>query len=306
MLWGQELYTVLCASIATMRRARPQDHCPPPPPAMRTPHPPLTIRELSSLDDYDACVALQDDTWGHGFSERVPGAILRVAQKIGGVAAGAFDPDGRLLGFVFGMTGVQQGALVHWSDMLAVRPEARGLGLGERLKQHQRAVVLPLGVHRMLWTADPLVARNAHFNINHLGALPVEYVENMYGAHTGSVLHGAMPTDRFVYQWLLDGADAPVVRSGRADPGDDGLPMAIGTEPDGTPVAIPTVDATQVRVTIPHDLTAVQAESASRALAWRIAVRAAFSVRLAQGMRVTRFVRGHEKSLPYYVLSAAR
>ena len=70
----------------------------------------LIIRDLSSLSDYADCVTLQDETWGAGFSERVPTAILRVSQLIGGVAAGAFDETGRLVGFVFGMTGLRNRA----------------------------------------------------------------------------------------------------------------------------------------------------------------------------------------------------
>ena len=66
----------------------------------------ITIRDLVSLADYEACVALQRDTWGQEFSESVPTAILSVSQKIGGVTAGAFDDTGRLVGFVFGMTGL--------------------------------------------------------------------------------------------------------------------------------------------------------------------------------------------------------
>ena len=263
----------------------------------------LTIRDLASLADYEACVALQDEIWGHGFSERVPGAILRVSQKIGGVTAGAFTADHQLIGFVFGMTGIKDRQLVHWSDMLAVRPDARGLGLGDVLKQHQADAVRRLGVALMFWTADPLVARNAHFNINHLGAFPREYVENMYGEHTGSVLHGAMPTDRFVYHWQLDGRGQ--TRAGRPAEGDAGLPAAITIRADGTPIAVTPVDAPHVRVPLPHDLTVVQAASGDRALAWRIAVRAAFT-RLRDGYAVTRFVRGTDDALPYYVLSAPR
>jgi predicted GNAT superfamily acetyltransferase len=266
-------------------------------------HPGVVIRDLESLGDYDACVALQDDIWGHGFSERVPGAILRVAQKIGGVAAGAFDPSGRLVGFVFGMTGLRAGALVHWSDMLAVRPETRGSGLGEALKHFQRDAVRTLGVHHMLWTADPLVARNAHFNINHLGAVPAEYAENMYGDNTGSVLHGAMPTDRFVYRWQLD-LPSPQQRDGMPAATDAKIPSAISVDAEGTPIAATTGNAEEVKVHVPHDLSEVQQKSASQALAWRLAVRAAFASRLGHGYHVSRFVRGQGNALPYYVLTS--
>src|SRR5688572_392345 len=67
----------------------------------------ITIRDLHSLKDYTDCVAIQEATWGAGFAERVPTAILRVGQKIGGVSAGAFDENGRMVGFVFGLTGVR-------------------------------------------------------------------------------------------------------------------------------------------------------------------------------------------------------
>lgn len=276
-------------------------------PASDTPTPHtanVTIRELSSRADVDACLALQDDTWGHGFTERVPGAILTVAQKIGGVAAGAFDADDRMLGFVFGMTGVKDGQLVHWSDMLAVTPNARGAGLGDRLKHYQRERVQALGVTAMLWTADPLVARNAHFNINHLGAVPVEYVENMYGEHTGSALHGGLPTDRCVYRWEFGVAERGRVRLERA--ADDAIPAALSIDAAGAPTAADLPLATALRIHLPNDLEAIQRDSTDRALRWRLAVRIAFTAGFARGLSVTRFVRGTEHLLPYYVLTATR
>lgn len=265
--------------------------------------PPRHIRHFDSLADYDACVALQDETWGRGFAERVPGAILRVAQKIGGVAAGAFDETGRLMGFVFGMTGVRGGALVHWSDMLAVRPDAQGTRLGETLKLFQRDAVRALGVQEMFWTADPLVARNAHFNINHLGASPSEYVENMYGANTGSVLHGAMPTDRCVYRWDLSESVPDPARDGTPHSSDAATPSCIDIGTDGVPRAVSADSATAVRIPVPHDLSVVQASNPARAHDWRLAVREAFADRLARGERVTRFVRSQNGALPYYVVS---
>ena len=87
--------------------------------------------------------------------------------------------------------------------MLAVREHARGHHLGERLKHYQRDILRALGVETMYWTFDPLVARNAHFNLNRLGATIAEYMPNFYGSKTGSILHGALPTDRFVAQWAI-------------------------------------------------------------------------------------------------------
>src|SRR5205085_3600896 len=136
-------------------------------------------------------------TWGESFAEAVPGSILKICQKVGGVAAGAFEVGGeeRLLGFVFGLTGVRHGRLAHWSHMLAVLPEARDLGLGTRLKLYQRDLLLPLGVESVLWTFDPLEARNAHLNLNRLGAEVLEYVEDMYAGELGSELSKGIGTD---------------------------------------------------------------------------------------------------------------
>ena len=85
--------------------------------------PTLVVRPLEGMDEFRKCVALQEATWGQGFSERVPVSIQKVNGRIGGVNGGAFDPDGELVGFVFGMTGYVDGGPVHWSDMLAVRSD---------------------------------------------------------------------------------------------------------------------------------------------------------------------------------------
>lgn len=233
-----------------------------------------SIRDLSTQEDFSACVALQEATWGEGFSERVPPAILRVGQKIGGVSAGAFDESGKMLGFVFGLTGVRDGELVHWSDMLAVRRERRSQGIGEQLKQYQREKVVAIGVTSMLWTYDPLQAGNAHFNINHLGAMPIEYVPDMYG-NTGSTLHGSLPTDRFIVRWEL--TSTPV--------------RAIGGD---------------TRVEIPADFNAEQRINPQRALEWRMTVRNEMTSRLADGYDVVGFHRATASDNPFYILERGK
>ena len=237
-----------------------------------------TVRPLRTHAEYRACVALQRATWGERFDDAVPASILGVVQRIGGVSAGAFDEADRMLGFVFGMTGVQDGRIVHWSDMLAVIPEARDRGVGRMLKSYQRRMAEAVGAEVMYWTYDPLVARNAHLNINVLGARPVEYVRDMYG-DTGSVLHAGLGTDRFVVAWPLGpGADR------RSMPDDAEMPDDAG--PDGG-----ALSDDLVRVEIPLDIHAVLARDAGRAAAWRAATREALERALALGYRVTGFAR---------------
>lgn len=263
----------------------------------------LSVRDLRTLEEYAECCEIQEETWGRGFSERVPAAILRVSQKIGGVTAGAFDGNDRMVGFVFGLTGVRDGKPVHWSDMLAVREEARGHHIGDRLKHFQREQVLRIGVETMLWTSDPLVARNAHFNINRLGARPVEYIENIYGANTGSTLHGALPTDRTVIAWPLARTHVPEPGASRERPGDVAVPLVNPLDAGALPCFVDPGGVDAARIQVPVDLTAVQRAGGDAAMRWRLAVRDAFNTLFAQGLVVQRFVRASGNALPYYVLS---
>lgn len=257
----------------------------------------IVLRRVETPDEYAECVRLQIETWGDGFTERVPATILRIAQYVGGVTAGAFapPPDGRLLGFVFGMTGMRNGRLVHWSDLLAVRPDARDHGLGTRLKHYQRELLLPLGVEAMFWTFDPLVARNAHLNLNHLGARVDEYVRDMYGPDTGSVTHAALGTDRFIVRWDLRAApELPEHASAAA--GHAARAPAVNAPRPGTdtPVDGELVDAPAVHVEVPPDITRLVDEAPDVARRWRETTRRAFLHYLGRGYRVAAFERGRD------------
>jgi len=226
-----------------------------------------------------------------------------VSQILGGVSAGAYNAQGRLVGFVFGMTGLRDGELVHWSDMLAVRPEARDTGLGRRLKLYQRDQVLARGVEKMHWTFDPLQARNAHLNFSKLGIVVREYAENMYG-QTDSPLHRGIGTDRFVALWLLGsdrvrdhletGPDETLVKE------IDDLPAALGAELKGAHPRPGTPDIElgndRVRVAIPSDIGSIMDDDLALALEWRIATRVVLQHYLGSGYEVRGFVRGRDTS----------
>jgi predicted GNAT superfamily acetyltransferase len=260
----------------------------------------VSIRRVETQAEYEECVRIEDEIWGAGFNERVPSTILRVGQYLGGVTAAGFAPDGRMLGFVFGLTGVREGELVHWSDLLAVRPEARDHGLGRRLKLYQRSLVVPLGVRRMFWTFDPLVAKNAHLNLNALGARVTDYVPDMYGIDTGSMLHSAVGTDRFVVAWDLTREPVDGHGAGVGQPPPDSL-IANPAGPDGPRSPRLEADAPEAYVVIPGDIQQVIASAPRSARAWRERTREAFLHYLGSGHRVSGFHRAGD--LAYYHLT---
>ncbi len=268
----------------------------------------VVIRTLSTYEEYTECVALQQHVWGENFADCVPSSLLMVNQKIGGLTAGAFDKDGKLLGFVFGLTGVKDKQLVHWSHMLGVREELRDLGLGRRLKLYQREQLIELGVEVIYWTFDPLVARNAHLNLNRLGAEITEYVPDMYGVDASSKLHQGLGLDRFIVEWHI--AEEHVVQtiSGQVQTDLHSFVTSpvINTRAseDGSPVPfhgeLPTLS--KLRIEIPADIQAVKAESIDIATQWRVTTRRVFVWYLEKSYKVKAFYRDLESNRCFYGL----
>ncbi|MGD8869918.1 MAG: hypothetical protein PVI01_20030 [Gemmatimonadales bacterium] len=267
----------------------------------------VTIRPLESHDDFRQCVALQYEIWGDDFGESAPPSILMVTQKVGGIAAGAFDDAGRLLGFVFGISGVRGGRLAHWSDMLGVREEARDLGLGRRLKAYQRNRLLQTGIDVAYWTYDPLESRNAHVNINRLGARPVEYVPDMYGEIVRSSLLSGLATDRFVVEWELSHPRVTAAIAGEPPElpaGSSAAPIvnAVWREGRPAPREVDLLDAASVRVEIPREIHNVKRDSMELAREWRASSRRAFLHYLTGGHAVLGFHREPASGRCFYVL----
>ncbi len=223
--------------------------------------------------DTAASVALQRDTWGDDFRELAPPALLQIAQKVGGLAVGAFDAAGSLVGFIFGLTGVREGQLTHWSHMLAVREDARDQGLGRQLKMHQRERLRTLGVRRIQWSYDPLVARNANLNLNGLRVSVLQYVRDMYGENPLSKTDSVIGTDRLVVEWIIAAPQAP-------------------------PVPAPV----EVLVEIPWDIQALKRSDPDAAVAWRTSTRRALEHYLGRGYHIAGFSREPDASRCYYVI----
>jgi predicted GNAT superfamily acetyltransferase len=264
----------------------------------------IEIRTLANRSEMQACVDLQKATWGEGFTDVVPASILKVCQRIGGVAVGAFDGDNALLGFVFGLTGVERGRIVHWSDMLAVRPEARNLGLGRRLKEYQRHAVRDLGGSVIYWTFDPLVGRNAHLNFNRLGVRLAEYVDDMYGI-TDSSLHGGIPTDRIIVAWPTrdEEIEAGVAEAERILESVDCRQSPIATPEWISGAAGAAILPHCIRVEIPADGESLLYDAPSEAARWRQLVRLGMRWGLNAGYTISAFYVDESAQRGYYLMT---
>ena len=159
--------------------------------------------------------------------------LLRAVQRNGGVALGAWVGE-QPAGFVFGFVGHAPGVgFYHYSQVAAIDDRFQGRGLGRALKLAQRDQVLAQGLTRMRWYFDPMRARNAHFNLEVLGADAVALERDLYGPGTGR--DRGFGTHRLVAEWALDRGP----RDSMAQPGHGEAAVAIPQDWDGLRSAEP-------------------------------------------------------------------
>ncbi|MFI6588068.1 GNAT family N-acetyltransferase [Embleya sp. NPDC050493] len=238
------------------------------------------IRELHMMEDFDAVSLLYADIWGSR-SGRTPisAEVMRALSHSGNYVAGAYE-DGRLVGASVAFFGEPVGISLHSHITGAVV----GRGVGLALKMHQRQWALAHRLSRITWTYDPLIRRNAYFNLTKLGARPEAYLASFYGLMDDAI-NGGDESDRILVAWDLTATFPPVVVELPA-----GAVHGLRNH-DGRPEAAAT-DAETVLVDLPDDIEALRLTDPGAARAWRLAVRETLGGLLAEGARVIGF---HER-----------
>jgi len=182
----------------------------------------IVLRPCHGFEEMEACVSLQIETWGYSDGDVIPRRLFTVAQRIGGQAIGAFDPESRMVGFAMALPGIKAGKPVSGSSadfaaarqspmpylhshMLAVTPGYRNAGIGRHLKLFQRQDAVSRGISLMEWTFDPLEIKNSFLNIHRLGVIVRSYTPDFYGV-SSSRLQGGLPTDRLHAEWWMNSA----------------------------------------------------------------------------------------------------
>ncbi|MBM7170287.1 GNAT family N-acetyltransferase [Streptomyces sp. G44] len=238
------------------------------------------VREVRELGELAAVAALFERVWGTAPGSSPMGTEqLRALSHSGNYVAGAFA-GGRLVGASAAFFAAPVGQTLH-SHVTGALP---GYAAGLALKRHQRDWSLARGLSRITWTYDPLVRRNAHFNLAKLGARPVEYLTGFYG-RVDDAINGGDDTDRLLVVWELTGP-GPTAAPVSAD-----AVTALAVR-DGLPV-VGRADSPTVLVEVPPDIAALRRTDPGAAEAWRLAGREVLGGLLAEGARVTGF---HERT----------
>jgi predicted GNAT superfamily acetyltransferase len=254
----------------------------------------VVVRELHDMRQLRAAQRLFEQVWrpAEGNPSPMNGELLRALAHAGCYVVGAFAGT-RMVGASAGFFTAPPDPTLH-SHITGVAPGREHRGVGFALKLHQRAWAVARGLATVAWTFDPLVARNAWFNLAKLGATPTGYLEDFYGPMSDAINAG-MASDRLLLTWRL--RDPAVAAACAGTPARPDVPagaepaLEVGAELE--PVAART-GAAAVTVAVPPDLERLEAGSRR---AWRAAVREALGGRLAEGAAVTGFLRQPDRYL---------
>lgn len=248
------------------------------------------ISELSHLEDLRELEELFTAIWERPHEPPVNSEILKALAHSGNYVAGA-RVGGRLVGGLVGWLGGTPSHELHMhSHILGVAAGSPVRGLGFALKQHQRSWCLERGVKVVEWTTDPLVRRNAYFNLCKLGAEALEYLVNFYGVMADG-LNVGQESDRLLISWSLDSAKAASAAAGRPTEqsvdellrDDAAAVLSVGEQ--GQPVP-QSSSARVLMCEVPEDIVALRRSDPAMARSWRLAVRQALGDAFAAGYRV--------------------
>jgi predicted GNAT superfamily acetyltransferase/N-acetylglutamate synthase-like GNAT family acetyltransferase len=279
----------------------------------------VSVREIETLEEMSVLFA---DVWGGGGVSPMNAHILRAMTLAGNYVAAAMQVGGGLVGGSAGFAAIRGAEPEIHSHVTAVRPELRRSGIGLAMKLHQRAWALDRSIRVITWTFDPLVRRNAVFNISRLGGRPTAYLQNVYG-NMGDEINRDGLSDRFWLRWELEtpAVEAAVegLRIGHPEAGEsgDGAPgegghgageggaaggdggggveasqvrLLLSASPTGAPELERVLEiepGVRYLVSVPQDIETMRRESPAMAAAWRQETRGIFTEILASGGRVS-------------------
>jgi predicted GNAT superfamily acetyltransferase len=253
----------------------------------------VVVREAVDRAEFDRICELFRQVWSEDPSDPAITPALLQALSFAGNYVAVADHGGAVVGACVGFHGLGAAGWDLHSHIAGVARQARGRSVGFAMKTHQRAWALRHGIDAITWTFDPLVRRNAYFNLTKLAAKSGVYLENFYGRMSDGINRGD-ETDRLLVEWRLSEEPVRSACAGRppklspADLRAAGAALGLSAGPGGRPVRGNT-DASTVLVEVPADIESLRTADSSSATQWRQSLREVLGGLLHEGATVTGF-----------------
>ncbi|HEY4898281.1 MAG TPA: hypothetical protein VIH79_01015 [Candidatus Nanopelagicaceae bacterium] len=227
----------------------------------------IEIRELHTLQEQFHARMVFDSVWPSSNESQITSNMLQAMVHSGSYLVGVFD-DRKVVGASFAFPSIAPEIHLH-SHMTAFIDGYRDRGLGTLVKMHQWSWAKARGYQSITWTYDPLVRRNARFNILKLGADLISYHPNFYG-NMADELNNGDESDRIMARWDTT-TIAPQPRNEILDP---------------------PIDADLIP--LPHDIVEIRRNDPELNQKYRFEVRIAFQDAFASGKKVIGFSANNE------------
>lgn len=249
---------------------------------------PVTIRILAGVQEQDQARRIFDEVWPSAEGTQITANLLQALVHNGTYVSGAFI-DNEIVAAAFAFPGLDKSGHLHLhSHMAAVREGFRDRGIGGEIKWHQRAWAMQRGYDSITWTFDPLVRRNAKFNIVKLGVQVFDYFPDFYG-DLPDALNIGDPTDRAMASWHLSSMRVSDALNRQLQFFSEDRPIALA-KIDGAPVEREIEDSvSEVLCYIPADIIEIRANDSVLALEWRLALRNQLHRRLSDRWAIVGF-----------------
>jgi predicted GNAT superfamily acetyltransferase len=237
----------------------------------------IEIRTLHRADEMVGLVEVFRQVWG-SVTELVTIEMLMAVSHSNGYVSAAYETrtgEERILGASVAILARHLGQPALHSHITGLLPGARKTGLGRAMKLHQQRWAAEQGIDWIVWTYDPLVRRNAWFNIAVLGAEVHEYMPSFYGAMSDSINQGD-ESDRLLVAW------------------------SVATDPDAPPrdgAAALADPSRHLLVPTPDDIVTLRRTDPAAVREWRRNSREALTDAIERGDRVVGFTRAGEYAI---------
>ena len=247
----------------------------------------VEVDELVTPQELRAAADLFAAIWGtEGDGTPISPDLLRAFSHTGNYVAGV-RVGSTLVGASVAFLANGGGEPTLHSHITGVAPDAQRTGLGYVLKLHQRKWALDHGLTEITWTFDPLIRRNAYFNLTKLGAEATGYHVNFYGEMADRVNRGD-ESDRCEVTWDLTSDRALAASAGSQHDLDVSSLLETGAVPiledrgDGQPRTRPLRGAVRL-CWIPQDALGLRSTAPQVARSWRHALRDTLGASIADG-----------------------